>query len=867
MADSKSWRRAVVLGSAVGPLFTASALAGPTLATADGFGANVTGGGGVGDVYHVTTLASDPTGVLPGSLRYGLYYKNFATEKVNGSSVYGKRTIVFDVGGTLDLGSTTLDLKDVGNVTLAGQTAPSPVVITGNTVQITGTKTSNVILQYVTIRNPSAGEDSLSIKGSGPTTNILADHISTSWGKDEQISVTQGATNVTVQNSFATEALDSASHAYGSLIRPEQPANVSYLKNLYSNNRSRNPRPGSYDQMTLNFDFRNNVVYNYSDRAGYTGGEGHDVVNLNYAGNYVIAGPYTTQAASATAFTVDNSGDGVNLVAYQNGNFVDSNGWGATLPGLKDTTSAGKVTYGKNSVRDGSDLNWGAFTQLTGGTSGFFTQAVASPFAVTAKFATDATTAYQQVLASGGNFAWNRDATDARLVAEIKAGTGDVKNAAPAGELAAVQANIAQANWTSRAAGYDTDNDGLPNAWELQHGLNPASTTVQLHFNATSQKVTTATSGFEGWTGGESNLTSPNGYSWLEVYLSELGLQATYAGSGAWENTLAWNGVLPDAVGATATFNNPPAGVQIEISGAHRVGQLNFTGGGTTLFGAGGLTTQVVAGYAIVSASGGAHTIGVPLTLASDTHFAVGAAATLDLTGGLNAAGRVVTKEAAGTLVLNNVRAAGLNVAGGVVKIRAGASPNAITGTSALGSLAVAAGSQLDLTNNALVMTYGTGGGAATTAAVRGLLQSGKLTSSTATANVGLGYGDDGAGQVAVKTALFGDADLDGGVSINDFNALAGNFGQAAGKLWVNGDFDYDGGVSINDFNKLAANFGRTLGGGGGGGAAAVDYSGLLAFAAAHDDLAAFAAVTGVPEPAALGLVAVAGTLTLRRRR
>ena len=58
---------------------------------------------------------------------------------------------------------------------------------------------------------------------------------------------------------------------------------------------------------------------------------------------------------------------------------------------------------------------------------------------------------------------------------------------------------------------------------------------------------------------------------------------------------------------------------------------------------------------------------------------------------------------------------------------------------------------------------------------------------------------------------LAGDIDRDRGVSINDFNILAANFGKASGQSYLTGDFDYDGGVSINDFNLLAGNFGKTI--------------------------------------------------------
>jgi autotransporter-associated beta strand protein len=142
-------------------------------------------------------------------------------------------------------------------------------------------------------------------------------------------------------------------------------------------------------------------------------------------------------------------------------------------------------------------------------------------------------------------------------------------------------------------------------------------------------------------------------------------------------------------------------------------------------------------------------------------------------------------------------------------------------------------------------------------------LANGRLRSTTVTTRRWLGYRDDGVATVTVMATLFGDADLDGGVSINDFNSLAANFGQRSGKAWVEGDFDYDGGVSINDFNLLASNFGQSMG----AAAATPDFSGLLAFAAAHNDLAAFEAVTGVPEPASLTLIAAGATLSLCRRR
>ena len=68
---------------------------------------------------------------------------------------------------------------------------------------------------------------------------------------------------------------------------------------------------------------------------------------------------------------------------------------------------------------------------------------------------------------------WARDAIDARIINNVKTNTGPLNGigaAAPnAGELAAMLATPI----ATRPAGFDTDGDGMPDAWELQRGLNP----------------------------------------------------------------------------------------------------------------------------------------------------------------------------------------------------------------------------------------------------------------------------------------------------------------------------------------------------------------------------------------------------------
>ncbi len=75
--------------------------------------------------------------------------------------------------------------------------------------------------------------------------------------------------------------------------------------------------------------------------------------------------------------------------------------------------------------------------------------------------------------------------------------------------------------------------------------------------------------------------------------------------------------------------------------------------------------------------------------------------------------------------------------------------------------------------------------------------------------------------QTVSLTLLAGDANRDGSVTLDDFTALAANFGQT-GRVFSQGDFDYNGAVNLNDFTILAARFGQSLPAGGARGASAL---------------------------------------------
>ena len=236
----------------------------PAFPGAWGGGMFTTGGRG-GQVIEVTNLNDDG----PGSFRAAV-------------EAEGPRIVIFRVAGIIQLESN-IDI-DNPNITIAGQSAPGDGICLAN--HSLNINTENVILRHLRVRRgrPEGGQGSDNI-GGNPIGQIIVDHCSASWGMDENLSLYRymkpmpdgsrlklPVKNTTVQYCISSEALNAGDHAFGGTWGGED---STFHHNLFACNTGRNPSIG----MSGEFDYRNNVIFNWRHRT-MDGGDETSIINL-----------------------------------------------------------------------------------------------------------------------------------------------------------------------------------------------------------------------------------------------------------------------------------------------------------------------------------------------------------------------------------------------------------------------------------------------------------------------------------------------------------------------------------------------------------------------------------------------------------
>ena len=410
--------------------------------TAEGFGADARGGRG-GRVIEVTNL--DDSG--DGSLRSCM-------------EASGPRICVFRVSGTITLKSAIRVSSPY--LTVAGQTSPGGVQIKGTQKPegdwgvwcINGAH--DIILRHLRVRmggnmQHDAGNNILFYGTAEPGVHdVIVDHCSVSWGSDTQLDwYGSYLDRATFQWNIIAEA-DMGSHIGGN----RAPKNITLHHNLYANLGSRTPLMQHADV----FDFRNNVIYNWNGNNASVFGQ--FALNSSAFGNVVnnlwLAGPESgypyLNGGNGGPLRIDGStAEAGGTKLYLSGN------WGPRCPAgcTNDWIGHGVNTW------DYYELNGDGSTHLVDQA-----QYAAEKSFPAAPVALDPVSQLSdKVLATVGAYKPSRDALDQRIVKSVrdKTSTYRVNTGGPWPDLAA----------GAPAPPADSDHDGILDAWEKAHGLDP----------------------------------------------------------------------------------------------------------------------------------------------------------------------------------------------------------------------------------------------------------------------------------------------------------------------------------------------------------------------------------------------------------
>lgn len=334
------------------------------------------------------------------------------------------RTVVFDVGGVIKI-SSRLVFKN--NQTIAGQTAPGGgITIYGDGTSFSGA--SNTIVRYIRFRMGKIGESEKDTVTMANGHDVIFDHCSLSWGRDGTFDLNQksGSTlyNITLQDSIVSQGLQT--HSTGGLVNT---TGTSIIRSLYIDNNSRNPKARGTLQ------FINNVIYNWVV-SGYILGDTSGRSDGYMVGNYLITGPETHGG------TLDSPTPEYHMYAVAN--YYDSD---------------------KNGALNGRLLGKGDFGSVTWETT------PSASFPPVPELSAQA--ALEHVRDQAGASLW-RDPVDDYVIDELM-------SFGKKGKTISDEASLGIPDVVGSVAGgtapNDSDQDGMPDAWEQANSLDPNDAT------------------------------------------------------------------------------------------------------------------------------------------------------------------------------------------------------------------------------------------------------------------------------------------------------------------------------------------------------------------------------------------------------
>ncbi|MDR1023536.1 MAG: hypothetical protein LBL94_09755 [Prevotellaceae bacterium] len=403
----------------------------PAFPEAEGFGRYALGARGVANpaVYHVTNLND----AGQGSLRDAVSQPG--------------RIVVFDTCGVIRIKERIIFS---GNSYVAGHTAPGDgITIYGNGISVSGA--NNIIIRYLRVNMGAGGQSGKDAVALANGENMCFDHLSVAWGRDENFSVNWDGkgtlpSNITIQNSIIAQGL--VSHSAGGLIQTE--VGVSIIGCLYIDNNTRNPKVKGLNQ------FINNVVYNWGGAQGYILADSDGPSWGWMEGNYFISGP------KSSALPFQRARENFQLYTGGNNNLVDGNRDGV-LNGAPTTDEHYANSHGGSPPTIVASLD--DFSADNCGTCA----AIPKPHPPLAGGMLTPGEALAKVIASAGASLPARAALDNLLIGELTsygAKGAHISNESQNGIYDVVGAV------SVGAKADDSDNDGIPDAWEDGNGLN-----------------------------------------------------------------------------------------------------------------------------------------------------------------------------------------------------------------------------------------------------------------------------------------------------------------------------------------------------------------------------------------------------------